>query len=101
MGDIVSQDRAYTIKVPLALIEVIEEEWQTFYLQISVFLMSTCMFLLVYCIGGMRGFEVVWTDLAALRYMMSPIERLRKMTLRSPGLLWKGLRLGTGSLTVI
>jgi hypothetical protein len=24
------------------------------------------MFLLVSCLGGMRGFEVVWTDLAAL-----------------------------------
>jgi hypothetical protein len=27
-----------------------------------------CMFLLESCLGGMRGFEVVWTDLAALRY---------------------------------
>jgi hypothetical protein len=26
------------------------------------------MFLLVSCLGGMQGFEVVWTDLAALRY---------------------------------
>jgi hypothetical protein len=26
------------------------------------------MFLLVSCLGGMRGFEVMWTDLAALRY---------------------------------
>ena len=26
------------------------------------------MFLLVSTLGGMRGYEVVWTDLAALRY---------------------------------
>jgi hypothetical protein len=26
------------------------------------------MILLVSCLGGMRGFKVVWTDLAALRY---------------------------------
>ena len=25
----------------------------------------SCMFLLVSCLGGMRGFEVMWTDLAA------------------------------------
>ncbi len=65
---IVSQDRAYTIKVLLALIEMFEEEWKTFYLQIPLLSMCTCMFLLVSCLGGMRGFEVVWTDLTALRY---------------------------------
>jgi hypothetical protein len=32
MGVLVSQDRAYTIEVVLALLEMFEEEWQTFYL---------------------------------------------------------------------
>ncbi len=32
MGDVVSQDQAYTIEVLLALIKMFEEEWQTFYL---------------------------------------------------------------------
>ncbi len=32
MGDIISQDRAYTIEVLLALLDMFEEEWQTFYL---------------------------------------------------------------------
>jgi hypothetical protein len=68
MGDMVSQDRAYTIEVVLALLEMFEEEWQTFYLQIPLRSMCACMFLLVSCLGGMRGFKVVWTDLAALRY---------------------------------
>ena len=30
--------------------------------------MCSCMFLLVSCLGGMQGFEIVWTDLQALRY---------------------------------
>ncbi len=32
MGDMVSQDRAYTIEVVLALLKMFEEEWQMFYL---------------------------------------------------------------------
>ena len=32
MGDVVSQDRVYTIEVLLALLEMFEEEWQTFHL---------------------------------------------------------------------
>ncbi len=32
MGDVVSQDRAYTVEVLLALLEMFEEEWQTFHL---------------------------------------------------------------------
>jgi hypothetical protein len=32
MGDVVTQDRAYTFEVLLALIEMYEEEWETYYL---------------------------------------------------------------------
>ena len=32
MGDVVLQDRAFTIEVLLALLEMYEEEWQTYYL---------------------------------------------------------------------
>ena len=67
MGDVVSQDRAYTIEVLLALLEMYEDEWQTFYLRMPLISICACMFLLVSSLGGMRGFEVVWTDLAALR----------------------------------
>ena len=66
MGDVVSQDRAYTIEVLLALLEIYEDEWQTFYLRMPLISICACMFLLVSSLGGMRGFEVVWTDLAAL-----------------------------------
>jgi len=68
MGDVVDQDRAYTIEVLLALIEMYEQEWQTYYLQMPLLSISACMFLLVSALGGMRGYEVVWTDLAALIY---------------------------------
>jgi hypothetical protein len=45
-----------------------EEKWQTFYLQMPLRSICACMFFLVSCLGGMRGFKVVWMDLAALRY---------------------------------
>jgi hypothetical protein len=68
MGDIISQDRAYTIEILLALLEMYEEEWQMYYVQMPLVSVCACMFLLVSCLAGMQGFEVVWTDLAALRY---------------------------------
>lgn len=37
---------------------------------------SAVMFLLVSCLGGMRGYEVMWTDLAALRYDLQYCEDL-------------------------
>ena len=45
-----------------------EEEWAGKGLEIPMLSICACMFLLVSCLGGMRGFEVVWTDLAALHY---------------------------------
>ena len=44
------------------------------YLEMSLHSLSACMFLLVSSLGGMRGFEVVWTNLAALRYDLSYCE---------------------------
>ncbi len=52
----------------LALLDMFKEEWQTFYLRIPLASISAYMFLLVSCLGGMRGFKVVWTDLGALWY---------------------------------
>ncbi len=53
MGDVVSQDRAFTIEVLLALLEMYEEEWETYYLRMPLVSVSVCMFLLVTCLGGM------------------------------------------------
>jgi hypothetical protein len=74
MGDVVTQDQAYTIEVLLALIDMFEQEWQMNYLEMSLHSLSSCMFLLVSSLGGMQGFEVVWTNLAALRYDLSYCE---------------------------
>jgi len=74
MWDVVSQDRAFTIEVLLALVQMYEEEWETFYLRMPLVSVSTCMFLLVTCLGGMQGFGAVWTDLAALNYDVAHCE---------------------------
>lgn len=68
MGDVVRQDRAYTLEVLLKLLDMFEEEWIKFGRNMRLHNIAACMFLLVSCLGGMRGYEVMWTDLAALRY---------------------------------
>ena len=68
MGDIVKQDRAYTIGVLLKLLSMFEAEYQSLGRNMPMASICACMFLLLTCLGGMRGFEAVWTDLAALRY---------------------------------
>ena len=51
-----------------------EQEWQTYYLQMPLLSISASMFLLVSALGGMMGYEVVWTDLAALLYNVTYCE---------------------------
>ena len=68
MGDIVRQDRAYTIQVILKLVDMYEQEYQELGDNMPFESISACMFLLLTCLGGMRGYEAVWTDLATLRY---------------------------------
>ena len=50
------------------LLESYEQEWQRDGYNMSIEHMCSFMFLLVSCLGGKRGFKVMWTDLAALRY---------------------------------
>ena len=68
MGDIVWQDRAYTIRVLLKMLDVFEAEYQDLGDDMPLQSIKACMFLLLTCLGGMRGYEAVWTDLVALRY---------------------------------
>ena len=68
IGNVVSQDKAYTIKVLLKLVSMFEAEWSDLGLDIPLESICACIFLLLTCLGGMRGYEAVWTDLAALRY---------------------------------
>lgn len=67
MGDEVRQDRAYALAELLELLRMYEEEWKELKFEMPIDHLSACMFLLVSCLGGMRGYEVVWTDLTALR----------------------------------
>ena len=76
MGDIVKQDRAFTIQVLHALLAMYEEEYQELGSLIPLNSICSCMFLLLTCLGGMRGFEAVWTDLATLRYDLLYCEEL-------------------------
>lgn len=76
MGDVVRQDRAYSMDVLLALIAMYEEEWKQLQYEIPLESMYSLMFLLITCLGGMRGFEAVWTDLGALRYDVEHCESL-------------------------
>ena len=66
MGDIVKQDRAYSFEVFRKLVDMYEAEFRGG--QMSDESLCACMFLLVTCLGGMRGYEAVWTDLAMLSY---------------------------------
>jgi hypothetical protein len=66
--------------VLLALLEMFEQEWQTYYLDIPLTSLCACMFLLVSSLGGMQCFEVVWTNLAALCYDMSYCETAEDKT---------------------
>ena len=68
MGDIVSQDRAYSIDIVLYIINMFEEQFQEQGYNIPLSDMEAAMFFMISCFGGFRGYETVWTDLAALRY---------------------------------
>ena len=67
-GVMTRQDRAYSLDVIHELLDRFESEWgrQTESGEIDLSWISAVMFLLVSSFGGMRGYEVVWTDLAAL-----------------------------------
>ena len=62
--------------------------------EIDMLWLSAVMFLLVSSFGGMRGYEVVWTDLALAAYysMMLADAKMRKILLELAGLWWVDLR---------
>jgi hypothetical protein len=68
IGDVTKQDRAFTIQILLKLLSMYEAEFNDLGYDMPLESMYSCMFLLLTCLGGMRGYEAVWTDLAALRY---------------------------------
>lgn len=70
------QDQAYSLEVIHELLRRFEFEWerQEAKGEIDMHWLSAVMFLLVSSFGGMRGYEVVWTDLAALLHDMARCE---------------------------
>ena len=76
MGDVVGQDRAYTTAIIHALLAMYEKEWEELGEEMPVISICSLMFLMVSCLGGMRGYEVVWTDLGALSYDLDYCESL-------------------------
>lgn len=59
-GDEVDQDQAYTIEVLHELIQMYDDEWETWEGKPPL---GFCMFLIASCKGGCRGYETVRTDL--------------------------------------
>ena len=68
MGNVFSQDKAYTIEVIYKLLSEYEQEWATHDFNMDLKAISMCMFLLVSSLGGVHGFEVMWTDLDVVRF---------------------------------
>jgi hypothetical protein len=67
-GDIVHQDRAYTLEIVHAVIDAFETQFQQEGFNMPIRDMEAAMFFIASCTGGFRGYETVWTDLGALRY---------------------------------
>jgi len=80
MGDIVKQDRAFTIIALLKLLDMYEQEYKDLGSNIPINSICSCMFLLLPCLGGMQGYEAVWTDLAALKYDVEYCENMGDYT---------------------
>ena len=65
-GVMTRQDKAYTLALVHEMLNRFEQDWEKCDGQPSVKWISAVMLFLTTCLGGMRGYEVVWTDLAAL-----------------------------------
>ena len=76
IGDVVGQDKAYTIGVLLCLVSFYEVEWSNLGLGMLMESLCSCVFLLLTCLGGMRVYKAIWTDLAALQHNMQYCESM-------------------------
>jgi len=59
MGDIITQDCAYTINVILSMVKLVEDEFQLSGFVMPVRDMEATMFFIASCLGGFRGYETV------------------------------------------
>lgn len=81
-GVMTRQDRAYSLELVHEMLERFENEWtrQEDRQEVDLKWISAVMFFLVSCFGGMRGYEVVWTDLAALLHDIERCEQEEDFT---------------------
>ena len=75
-GDVVHQDRAYTLEIVHAIVDLFEQQFQEEGYIMPVRDMEAAIFFIISCMGGFRGYETVWTDLGALRYDINYCEEI-------------------------
>ena len=75
-GDIVKQDMAYTLEVLHALLAMYKAEYKELGATMPLNSISSCMFILLTCLGGMHGYKAVCIDLTTLRYDLLHCESL-------------------------
>ena len=68
MGDTVRQDQAYSIDIVQKLLEMYEDKYQDVTTAMSLNYICACIFFLLTCLGGIRGYKSMWTDLSGLCY---------------------------------
>ena len=68
IGDVVSQDKTYTIQMVLKLVSMFKAESSDLGLDMTLKNICACFFLLLTCLVRMKGYAAVWTDLATLQY---------------------------------
>ena len=67
IGDVVGQDKVYTIDVLLLLLSFYEEELCDLGLALPIESLCSCVFLLLTCPGYMQGYEVVLRNFSAIQ----------------------------------
>eukprot|EP00978_Attheya_sp_CCMP212_P038609 scaffold192798_cov54-Attheya_sp.AAC.1 len=77
MADITKQDRAFSLGIMHALMNKFEADWKEKGTDMDIDEIAAALFSTVTFSSGMRGYETMWTDLAALRAELANIELTR------------------------
>jgi hypothetical protein len=77
MADVTKQDRALSVPIMHCLMNMYEMEWREKGEAMELDSMAAALFCTVTFCSGMRGYETMWTDLAALRAEIEHIDLTR------------------------
>lgn len=77
MADITKQDRAVSLPIMHALMDSYEADWREGGDNMELNEIGAALFTTITFCSGMRGYETMWTDLAALRAELAHIELTR------------------------